>query len=150
MDLRIANLTRTVPVRRKLHPSGSALRLLSLAVRRAESRCGGARLAKPMPIYDQTASYSFLRMLNPKNGLTPGNPDRVAARIIETVDVEPAPLRLVLGSRALDGTLTTRETALPASKHRPNSPLRRTYRRRHEILWHFLTHHDHLSKQMIQ
>jgi hypothetical protein len=35
------------------------------------------------------------------------NPDRMAARIIENVDVEPAPLRLVLGSQALEGTLTT-------------------------------------------
>jgi hypothetical protein len=120
-----------------LHPSGSALRLLSLAAR-AESRYGGARVAKPMPIYDQTASYSFLRMLDPKNGLTSGNPDRAVARIIETVDVVPAPLRLVLGSRALDGTLTTRATALLASKHRPNSPLRMTYRPTREIFGAFL------------
>jgi len=31
----------------------------------------------------------------------------MAARIIENVDVEPAPLWLVLGSQALEGTLTT-------------------------------------------
>jgi hypothetical protein len=50
-----------------LHPSGSALRLLSLAAR----RYGGARVAKLMPIYDQTPAHSFLRMLDPKNGLAP-------------------------------------------------------------------------------
>jgi hypothetical protein len=31
----------------------------------------------------------------------------MAARIIESVDVEPAPLRIVLGSQALDITLKT-------------------------------------------
>ena len=32
---------------------------------------------------------------------------RMVARIIESVDVEPAPLRTVLGSQALEGTLAT-------------------------------------------
>jgi hypothetical protein len=31
----------------------------------------------------------------------------MAARIIESVDVEPAPLRIVLGSQALESTLST-------------------------------------------
>ena len=60
-----------------------------------------------MPNYDQTPAHSFLRMLDSKNGLAPGDPERMAARIIESVDVELAPLRLVLGSQALEGTLTT-------------------------------------------
>jgi hypothetical protein len=37
----------------------------------------------------------------------PGDPARMAARIIESVDVEPAPLRMVLGSQALESTLST-------------------------------------------
>jgi hypothetical protein len=60
-----------------------------------------------MPIYDKTAAHSFLRMLDPKNRLAPGDPARMAARIIESVDVQPAPLRKMLGSQALDSTLTT-------------------------------------------
>src|ERR1700730_11499305 len=32
----------------------------------------------------------------------PGDPARMAVRIIESVDVEPAPLRMVLGSQALE------------------------------------------------
>ena len=44
-------------------------------------------------------------MLDPKNGLAPGDPARMAARIIESVDVEPAPLRMVLGSQALQTTV---------------------------------------------
>lgn len=56
-----------------------------------------------MPVYDQTPAHSFLSMLDPRHGLAPGNP----ARMIEGVDVEPAPLRMVLGSQALESTLVT-------------------------------------------
>ena len=85
---------------------------------------GGARVAKLMPIYDQTPAHSFLRMLDPKNGLAVGDPERMAARIIESVE--------------------------PASKHRPNAPLRRTFRPRRDIYGIFLTQDDHLLKQIIQ
>ncbi len=74
---------------------------------RTEFRYGSAQVAKLMPIYDETPAHSFLRMLDPKNGLAPGDPARMAARIIESVDVEPAPLRMVLGSQALESTLAT-------------------------------------------
>ncbi len=74
---------------------------------RTEFRYGSARVADLMPIYDQTPAHSFLRMLDPETGLAPGDPARMAARIIESVEVEPAPLRMVLGSQALEGTLTT-------------------------------------------
>jgi len=74
---------------------------------RTEFRCGSAQVAELMPIYDETPAHSFLRMLDPKNGLAPGDPARMAARIIESVDVKPAPLRMVLGSQALQSTLTT-------------------------------------------
>jgi NAD(P)-dependent dehydrogenase (short-subunit alcohol dehydrogenase family) len=74
---------------------------------RTEFRYGSAQVAELMPIYDKTPAHSFLRMLDPKKGLAPGDPARMAARIIESVDVEPAPLRMVLGSQALESTLTT-------------------------------------------
>jgi NAD(P)-dependent dehydrogenase (short-subunit alcohol dehydrogenase family) len=74
---------------------------------RTEFRYGSAQVATLMPLYDETPAHSFLRMLDPKNGPAPGDPARMAARIIESVDVEPAPLRMVLGSQALESTLTT-------------------------------------------
>ena len=74
---------------------------------RTEFRYGGARVATLLPIYDQTPAHAFLKMLDPKNGLAPGDPARMATRIIESVDIEPAPLRLVLGSQALESTLAT-------------------------------------------
>jgi hypothetical protein len=44
-------------------------------------------------------------MLDPDNGLAPGDPARMAAAIIASVDKEPAPLRMVLGSQALANTI---------------------------------------------
>ena len=74
---------------------------------RTEFRYGSAQVADPLPAYDANPAHSFRKMLDPKNGLAPGDPARMAARIIESVDVEPAPLRLVLGSQALESTLAT-------------------------------------------
>jgi len=74
---------------------------------RTQFRYASAQVAELMPIYDKTLAHSFVRMLDPKSGLAPGDPARMAARIIDSVDVEPAPLRIVLGSQALESTLTT-------------------------------------------
>ncbi|MFE5309850.1 SDR family oxidoreductase [Isoptericola sp. NPDC056605] len=74
---------------------------------RTEFRYGSAQVAELMNAYDDTPAHAFLAMLDPANGLAPGDPARMAARIIESVDVEPAPLRLVLGSQALDSTIDT-------------------------------------------
>jgi NAD(P)-dependent dehydrogenase (short-subunit alcohol dehydrogenase family) len=74
---------------------------------RTEFRYGSAQVAELMPIYDDTPAHGFLRMLDPESGLAPSDPARMAARIVESVDVEPAPLRMVLGSQALESTLTT-------------------------------------------
>jgi hypothetical protein len=60
-----------------------------------------------MPGYDDTPAHAFQRMLDPANGVAPGDPARMAARIIGSVDNDPAPLRMVLGSQALESTLTT-------------------------------------------
>ena len=95
---------------------------------RTEFRYGSAQVAKLMPIYDQTPAHSFLRMLDPQNELAPCDPARMAARIIESVDVEPAPLRMLLGSQALQSTVATlrkriagfeAQTALAASTDFP-------------------------------
>ena len=81
---------------------------------RTEFRYGSAQVAKPMPIYEGTPAHAFLRMLDPKHGLAPGDPARMAARIIESADVEPAPLRIVLGSQALQSTIETLRKRLEA------------------------------------
>ena len=70
---------------------------------RTEFRYGSAKVAKLMPEYD--SCHGFLNMLDPAKGLAPGDPVRMAQRIIESVDMTPAPLRMVLGSQALRATI---------------------------------------------
>ena len=94
-------------VAQEVAPFGIGMTIVEPGGARTEFRYGSAQVAKLMPIYDQTPAHSFLRMLDPKSAPAPGDPARMAARIIESVDVEPAPLRIVLGSQALESTITT-------------------------------------------
>lgn len=70
---------------------------------RTEFRYGSAHVANLMPEYDHV--HGFLNMLDPTKGLAPGDPAKMAARMIESVDQEPAPLRMVFGSQALAATI---------------------------------------------
>jgi NAD(P)-dependent dehydrogenase (short-subunit alcohol dehydrogenase family) len=115
-------------VAQEVAPFSIGMTLVEPGGARTEFRYGSAQVAQLMPVYDQTPAHSFLSMLDPKNGLAPGDPARMAARIIESVDVEPAPLRMVLGSQALESTLATlrkriegfeAQTALAASTDFP-------------------------------
>lgn len=74
---------------------------------RTQFRYGSAQVAKLMPEYNDNPAHSFIKMLDPANGLAPGDPTRMAARIIESVEKNPAPLRMVLGSEALKNTINT-------------------------------------------
>lgn len=56
-----------------------------------------------MPEYE--SCHGFLNMLDASKGLAPGDPVKMAERIIESVDMEKAPLRMVLGSQALAATI---------------------------------------------
>ena len=94
-------------VAQEVAPFGIEMTIVEPGGARTEFRYGSAQVAELMPVYDQTPAHGFLRMLDPKNGLAPGDPARMAARIIESVDVSPAPLRMVFGSQALQGTLST-------------------------------------------
>lgn len=58
-----------------------------------------------MPEYDDTPTHAFLKKLGPANRLTEGDPDKMAARIIETVNQDLAPLHVVLGSQARQATI---------------------------------------------
>lgn len=79
---------------------------------RTEFRYGSAQVAELMPAYKDNPAHAFLKMLDPANGLAPGDPQRMAARIIESVDQEPAPLHMVLGSEALKNTIARLEDRL--------------------------------------
>lgn len=79
---------------------------------RTEFRYKSAKIAKPIKAYDNTPAHAFQKMLDRKNGLAAGDPERMAARIIESVDITPAPLRVVLGSGALKTTIKVLERRL--------------------------------------
>ncbi len=71
---------------------------------RTEFRYGSAKVANLMPEYE--SCHGFLNMLDASKGLAPGDPSKMAERIIESVDKTPAPMRMVLGSQALSATIT--------------------------------------------
>ncbi|MEI7253892.1 SDR family oxidoreductase [Dickeya dadantii] len=92
-------------VAQEVAPFGIGMSLVEPGGARTEFRYGSAQVAALMPVYDATPAHAFLRMLDPANGLAPGDPTRMATRIIESVDRQPASLRMVLGSQALQGTI---------------------------------------------
>lgn len=92
-------------VAQEVKPFNIGVSIIEPGGARTEFRYGSAHVAKLMPEYDDTPTHAFLKMLDPANGLAPGDPDKMATRIIETADQEPAPLHVVLGSQALQATI---------------------------------------------
>jgi NAD(P)-dependent dehydrogenase (short-subunit alcohol dehydrogenase family) len=92
-------------VAHEVAPFGIGITIVEPGGARTEFRYGSARIAHLMPEYDDNPAHAFQTMLDPANGLAPGDPTRMATRIIDSVDTEPAPLRMMLGSQALEGTL---------------------------------------------
>jgi NAD(P)-dependent dehydrogenase (short-subunit alcohol dehydrogenase family) len=92
-------------VAQEVAPFGIGMTIVEPGGARTEFRYGSAQVADLMPEYDATPAHGFLAMLDPANGLAPGDPALMAARIIDSVEIEPAPLRMVLGSQALQSTL---------------------------------------------
>jgi len=76
---------------------------------RTEFRYGSAQVANAMPAYADNPAHAFQKMLDPENGLAAGDPQRMASRIIASADQDPAPLRMILGSQALQSTIETLE-----------------------------------------
>ena len=87
-------------------PFNIGITLIEPGGARTEFRYGSAKVANLMPEYEGNPAHTFQKMLDPQNGLAPGDPYRMAARIIESVDLNPVPMRLIFGSQALESTIT--------------------------------------------
>jgi len=94
-------------VAQEVAPFNIGVTLVEPGGARTEFRYGSARVAKLMPEYEGNPAHAFQKMLDPANGLAPGDPARMAARIIESVEITPAPMRMVFGSQALASTIST-------------------------------------------
>ncbi|WP_321384406.1 SDR family oxidoreductase [uncultured Enterococcus sp.] len=92
-------------VAQELAPFNIGMTLIEPGGARTEFRYGSAKVAKLMTEYNGNPAHAFLSMLDETNGLAPGDPEKMAARIIESAAIEPAPLRIVLGSQALASTI---------------------------------------------
>jgi NAD(P)-dependent dehydrogenase (short-subunit alcohol dehydrogenase family) len=102
----------TESVAQEVAPFGIGVTIVEPGGARTEFRYGSAQVAKPIEAYAGTPARSFESMLDPANGLAPGDPARIVTAIINSVDDNPAPLRIVLGSQALTSTISTLEKRL--------------------------------------
>ena len=92
-------------VAQEVVPFGIGVTIVEPGGARTEFRYGSAQVADLLPAYDGTPAHGFLAMLDAANGLAPGDPARMAAAIIASADQQPAPLRIILGSQALQTTI---------------------------------------------
>jgi NAD(P)-dependent dehydrogenase (short-subunit alcohol dehydrogenase family) len=97
-------------VAQEVAPFGIGVTIVEPGGARTEFRYGSAQVAQLMSEYDGNPAHAFQAMLDPAAPPAPGDPARMATRIIDSVDIEPAPLRMVLGSQALASTLATLRT----------------------------------------
>jgi NAD(P)-dependent dehydrogenase (short-subunit alcohol dehydrogenase family) len=91
-------------------PFGIGVTIVEPGGARTNFRYGSSVLADRIPAYDATPAAGIRRILTEQTTQGIGDPALMASAMIESVDQEPAPLRLVLGSDAAQAM----ETALSA------------------------------------
>jgi NAD(P)-dependent dehydrogenase (short-subunit alcohol dehydrogenase family) len=101
-------------VAQEVAPFGIGVTIVEPGGARTEFRYGSAQVADPLPAYDGNPAHAFQAMLDPANGLAPGDPARMAAAIIASADQQPAPLRILLGSQALKTTISVLKDRIAA------------------------------------
>lgn len=86
---------------------------------RTAFRYGSSRLAARLDAYDASPASHARRMIEEGSAVPPGDPAKMVARMIASVEQEPAPRRLALGGdawNAMHAQLTERLAALEAQK----------------------------------
>jgi Short-chain dehydrogenases of various substrate specificities len=97
-------------VAQEIEQFGIGMTIVEPGGARTEFRYGSAKIANLMPEY--ASCHGFLNMLDASKGLAPGDPAKIAARMIQSVEQNPAPLRIALGSQALKATIKRLEERL--------------------------------------
>lgn len=86
---------------------------------RTNFRFGGAQLGTPLKIYEGTPAAMVHKLIKDTSRLPNGDPARMANIIIDSVDQEPAPKRIILGSDAwgiIQKALSDRLAAVESQK----------------------------------
>lgn len=99
-------------------PFGIGVTIVEPGSARTEFRTGSAQLATPMAVYDDTPAAMPRGIRNPALPSI-GDPTKMAQAMIDSVDREPAPRRLVLGSDSyqyMHAALTERIAELEAQQ----------------------------------
>jgi NADP-dependent 3-hydroxy acid dehydrogenase YdfG len=100
-------------------PFNIQMTLIEPGSARTEFAASSAAIAPAMSAYTDTAAGVVRRLIEPGFHEQPGDPAKMAAAMIASVDQEPAPKRLALGSDAFDNikqALTERLAALEAQE----------------------------------
>lgn len=103
---------------RDVAPFGIEITIVEPGGARTEFRYGSLELATPLPAYDDTPA-ALTRGARDRSRPPIGDPARMAARMIDSVGITPAPRRLVLGSdsyRFIHNALTERLAELEAQR----------------------------------
>jgi NAD(P)-dependent dehydrogenase (short-subunit alcohol dehydrogenase family) len=87
-------------VAKEIGPFGIEATIVEPGGARTEFRFGSLQTAQPMSEYDNTPA-AMTRGAGDRSRPSLGDPAKMAARIIDSVEQEPAPRRLVLGSDSL-------------------------------------------------
>jgi NAD(P)-dependent dehydrogenase (short-subunit alcohol dehydrogenase family) len=85
-------------------PFGIGVTLVEPGGARTEFARGSLRIGEPLAAYAGTPA-AFVQTLRTGDIPLPGDPAKIAARVIDSVDQQPAPLRLVLGSDSYQGAI---------------------------------------------
>lgn len=99
-------------------PFGIEVTIVEPGGARTEFRYGSLQLASPLPAYDGTPA-AMTRSARDRSRPPIGDPAKMAARMIDSVGVSPAPRRLVLGSDSyqfLHAALTERLADIAAQE----------------------------------
>ncbi|WP_158884395.1 SDR family oxidoreductase [Rhodanobacter sp. L36] len=108
----------------ELAPFNIGVTIIEPGGARTNFRGGSVKLGKQMDAYKGTPAAFVYVMIKDTSRPAPGDPEKVSAKIIASVDQEPAPKRIVMGSDAytiIQKALSDRLASIEAQKDEAGS-----------------------------